>query len=288
MAIINTGDDLGTALAKIHQAGTRPNFELNFNRIQNSMLRRLNDQIDEIANDPAPIRAQKELARKMGSVQEQLPLITAYTTGNEHNGAKLETLTSELSSLRALFSRDDDDTNLTAAEATDVNTARDEIVTRLKDLYIVSHPDVSDGNVIGRLRDGLSSFESLTATDGIIDAEGTDPTTNDNRAILDTVDQLISDVAVASEVTANTVSVSLNFKLTLLSKFAEYESKSTEITVVEAEKRNQEIENLKITNANLLKAISLSFEASNFLSEQVGAALQPPINQPGSILNIFT
>lgn len=288
MAIIDTTTPLSQGLAKVFQASAQPSFELNYNRLQNSLINRLNDQIDEIANDPGPIRAQEALARKMKTVQQELPLITDYITGNEHNAAKLETLSESVTAMKALFSRDDDDTNLTADEAADINAARDDIVTKLQDLYIISHPDVTDGNVIGRLKDHVATLESLTATAGVVDAAGTTPATNDNRELLDFMDQLATDVGITLDVTSNTITMSLEMKLDLLAKYADYETQSTELTVVEAERRTREIDDLKIENANLLKAISLSFETANYLSESLGSALQQPVNPPGSVMNLFT
>jgi chromosome segregation ATPase len=269
---------LASDLARAGQAGVRTNFEIQFNNLQNTLIGRFNDQVDEINNSKTSsshrISALQDTSKKLVAA---LPLLEEYREGNRNNYGQLEALQEELTALRATISDDD---NVTAQEVADFQSKRDEAATRLKNIYIFVHDDFNDGEVVQKLKQSLSELEALTPVVGTL--------SGDNAGVTDFLTELDNKVANAISTTSNTISSVLFLETSLQSEFAIADSELLELTFEEQEKRNSRIEDLKVDLGNTLRVISLSFEVNSSFASALTDRLQQASPPAGSILNIFS
>lgn len=279
---------LGQALATIGQASTRPDFELRFNQLQNTVIRRVNAEIEKITAGAAKnTRVVKRLQKEHDKLSAELPALRTFLFGNEANRNRLIELSLVVTEATDTFSSVDDDTNLTADEADAINVLKNDIIDRLQGLYVIKHPGVKDANIIEKLRDLVADLEGLTAVAGAVDAAGSGSPSNGNRALLDTLAVAQNRVDVGVEVTDNTAGLTNALILNYQKKILELEAKFTEITAADAKRQAAEIADLKTRNAHLLQAISISFEATSSLGDFLLQNLGTRRPAPGSVLNLF-
>ncbi|MBI2585474.1 MAG: hypothetical protein HYW28_06310 [Rhodospirillales bacterium] len=267
---------LGASLANLATAAAAPNFELQFSQLQNTIIRRVNTEIARVNNTGASKRFEIEKLQKDGlKLADALPLIQAYREGNNNNLGQIELLQEDAAALAASLGTDDVD----QAEVDAFNAQRDLIVEKLDNLFIFIHPDVVDGKAVQFLKEQVDTLNALTPVVG---------TQADNQAVINAVATFQDQLDTAFTVTQNTVDVALRLELGIQRKQAEVLTEFEELTTVEQARKAQEIENIKIDFANLLTAISLTFEANKSFAQELNKFLTPFVPEPGSILNIFT
>lgn len=264
--------------ARAAQAGTRSAFEIQFNNLQNTLIRRFNEQVDDISTEKSSsshrIKALQEDSRELVAA---LPLLEEYREGNRNNFGQLEALQEELTALRATIS---DDNNVTAQEVADFEAKREDVVTRLNNIYIFVHEDFNDGQVIQKLKESITELEALTPVVGTLDG--------DNVGVTDFLTELDNKVANAITTTSNTISSVLFLEQKLQSEFAIKDSELLELTFEEQERRKQRIDDLKVDLGNTLRVISLSFEVNASFASSLTDRLREQTPPAGSILNIFS
>ena len=280
--------NIGAALISIAQAVARPAFELRFNQLQNSMIRRVNDQIDKINEDTDNTRVVAKLEKDRNELVDDVPRLRTFLFGNEANRNRLLDLSTVVISATAKFSEVDDDTNLTADEASDINALKDQIVERLEGLFVIKHAGIQDSNIIEKLTDLVDELNGLTAVAGVVDAEGSGSLSNNNRALLDKLAEAQIRVDVGAVVTQNTAHVTNGLILKFQKKILAIDAEFIGISTVDAQRRIKEIADLRIDSANLLRAISISFEVSASFTDFIARSLSPRQVPPGSVLNLFT
>ena len=280
--------NIGAALISIGQAVARPAFELRFNQLQNSMIRRVNDQIDKINEDTDNTRVVAKLEKDRNELVDDVPRLRTFLFGNEANRNRLLDLSTVVISATAKFSEVDDDTNLTADEASDINALKDQIVERLEGLFVIKHAGIQDSNIIEKLTDLVDELNGLTAVAGVVDAEGSGSLSNNNRALLDKLAEAQIRVDVGAVVTQNTAHVTNGLILKFQKKILAIDAEFIGISTVDAQRRIKEIADLRIDSANLLRAISISFEVSASFTDFIARSLSPRQVPPGSVLNLFT
>ena len=146
---------VASSLASIAQATSRIGFEVQFNNLQNTLMKRFNNQVDVITSrNPSSVHKVVKLQKESSELVQSLPILEAYREANRNNYGQLEALQEELTDLRATIS---DDNNVTASEITNFTTKRDSVAQRLNNLYILVHPNFNDGQVILKLKESLGS-----------------------------------------------------------------------------------------------------------------------------------
>lgn len=269
---------IASTLASVAQATSRIGFEVQFNNLQNTLIKRFNNEVDVI-NDSNPSSANRitELQKESGELIQSLPILEAYREANRNNYGQLEALQEELSALRTTIS---DDNNVTADEVANFIEKRDKVVERLDNLYVLVHPDFNDGQVIPKLKESLAELKALTPVVGTLDV--------DNADISTFLTEIDNKVANAISTTSNTITSVLFLETSVQSKFSETDSELLELTFEEQERRNTEIDGLKVDLGNTLRAISLSFEVSGGLASAISDSLREQRPPAGSVLNLFT
>ena len=267
---------LSATLANLAAVAAGPSFELRFSQLQNTIIRRVNNEIARVNASGASDRHRVEQLQRDGlKLTDALPLIEAYRQGNTNNLGQLQALLEETEALAASLGEDDVD----QSEVDAFNAQRDLIVERLNNLFIFIHPDIADGKAVQFLKQEIDTLNALSPVVG---------TQADNQAVIDAVAEFENKVNTALAVTANTIDVALRLELGIQRKQAEILTEFEELTTVEQARKAQEIENIKVDFANLLTAISLTFEVNKELPAMLNKFLVPFTPQPGSILNLFT
>lgn len=280
--------NLAQNLMTIGLAAAKPNFELRFNQLQNTVIKRINEEIDDITERNDRRQEVAALEKEINSLHFLIKQGQDYRSGNKNNLDRAVALSPVFNSAISAFSTNDDDTNLTVDEASAINRIKDDIVKSLKRFFIVKLPDITDGRIIEFLLRNIDDLENLTAVAGTVDAEGADPETNDNRNLLDLLKRVKNKVDTTITVTQNSIFIATGMLLALQQRTLRAESEITDISVLDALRQREEIEATKQRYGRILNAISLSFEASSAFTRTLAADLSPKRIPAGSILNIFT
>lgn len=266
---------VGATLAALAVARARPSFELVFNQMQNTIIRRLNGEIDKVNNSgTAKENRLERLQRDALKLVDSLPILQEYRFGNLNNSGQLEALYDETTTLISSLGSDDVD----ASEVAAFNAQRDIVVERLRNIYLFVHPNVVNGNVIEGLKDQIETLEGLTPVVG---------TQADNQALIDTVNSFQTQVSTGQTTTIITISTTLDLEQKIQAELATSQTEILELGTLEAERKELKIRNLQAEFANLLQVISLSFETNSVLTAAIANSLQPVRPAPGSVLNLF-
>jgi len=271
-----------TQFAKISQAAQKAAFETRFNAIQQGMIKRLNKEIAEIADDGTERRI-AELQKKRDGLVALIPKIQEYQFGLNTNANRFLEIQE---AAETAVTNATGDTTMTAEEAAALNTAKDEIAENIRNLLNLYYPGFDDGQLALRMGQDAESLDALTAVAGTIDAEGTSPTTNDNRPLIDLLGEIQSRASTFQSSTNTLVDATNEMIIDTQKRAFDLEADLTQLTAVEIARKTEEIEELKLKHANLLKAISVSFEVSSGLGDVLANGTQPP-PEKGSILNLF-
>lgn len=270
-------DVISAQLANISQAVAKQGFEIQFNNLQNSLIKRFNAQVDKIEDSSTINHKVKALQKESARLASALPVLEQYRVNNQNNYSQLDRINDDLAELKTLIN---DDNTVTADEVTAFNELRDKIAARANNLFIFVHPDVNDGNIIPRFKDAVPDFSALSPVEGSLDG--------DNAGLIDELDAFINEAVVAATVTSNTISTTLDLEAKVQQEFSNADTELLALTFEESERRQQEIDSLKVDLGNTLRAISLSFEINSELATQLNSALTAPVPAPGSVLNMFT
>ncbi len=270
---------LAATLARIGQFSSQPAFELQFSQLQNTIIRRVNEQIKRInergANDRQTVA---KLQRDGLKLADSLPLVEAYRNGNSNNLGQIQQLLVDAGTLADALGPDD---AVSQAEVDAFNAQRDVVVDRLNNLFVFILPDIVDGNTIQTLKLEIDTLKALSPVVGSLSTD------QENIDATDAVTTLQDRLLTALTATQNTIDVALNLERDIQVKQVEILADFTDLTTVEAVRKATEIENIKGQFANLLIAISLSFETNSNFAAELNKFLSPIRPAPGSILNLF-
>lgn len=279
---------LATTLSKVLSAGARPAAEYAFSLMQNTYIRRLNTEIEKVNDVRGDVAREREMMRQNTELTGQVESVQNYVYDNQSNLGKMSELANMVADLSDIFGSDGDALDVTAQEQTDFIAKRDEVVEKIRSLYVVVSPEIAD---FGRMQDLLEqadTLEAYTPDVGAVDAsDAANP--NNNRVITDFVGELVNKVSVAMTVTEESVFLGNQMFTTYQQKIYANEAELLGMTEVEQAARTREVEDLKIQYANLLKAVSLSQEIALASSESFGQKLNGSnAAEAGSVLNLFT
>ena len=273
-----SGRSLAFGLAGLSTTASRPNFELQFSILQNTVIDRLNKEIEAVNEksresvDAFLLLSQKKLLTFQNNVD-------SFTIANSRNAWTLSDLVDKLDQLQSA---------LDAADTASFNNVLDQINEN------VGRMTVPNGAAIGIfLDDGITAIRR----DGLINVTraGAKVKVTDFSQFADTAE---ANAAISSART--TITNSLNAVLAraeAAEKLRQVTKKNLVATVlqIEAVKTAKEAElaaelaKLREKYAHFLNALSLAFESNQAMAEQLGKSLFDPNKiDPGSVLNIFS
>ncbi len=270
-------DPFAFTLANSALNAQKVQFELQFNKLQNSLITRHNEKIEKLSSTPASTRHRiEDLSKRQRKLVETLPALADFRQGALNNKGALEKVFDEITVLFQTFNQD---ATVDADEVAAFEAQRDALADRVENLWVYTHDDIKDGNVVQYLKEDVATIRGLQITAGPLTA---------NSDVSDALSALQSEVNVAINVTQNTASTALDMEQNIESKFANLDSKLLELTSEEQARRQAEIEKAETSLGNLLRTISLSFEISSSLGQALTSRLRPLAPPPGSAVNIIS
>ena len=259
------------ALVQLAQNATRTNFEVQFNATQNAMLERFNERVEEFQNSDFGEAKTVRLRLKAASLERDLELARAAKSVVSSNRLTVQDLVTQLGELQSLAD---------PGTVSEFEAKRTEVLETLDKLRAAT------GTVLGA-PDGLVSAKAngLAAIEGIVTnsfATQTDIDTAQDSigTVVDELNASLTILEINQDIATNTIS----------SKDRVLGDVNREIDAIKSAERSKsidEIQALEQETANVLSNISLSFEASRFLTQYVADNLSPPTIEPGSVLNLF-
>jgi len=270
--------------SQVRQAQTKAAFEVRFNAIQKGVTERINKEIDKVNSDN-PIRELEALDKRRQEMTVELELARAYKFGLETNSYRFLEINSDANAAVAAADADENST-FSADEVTALNEAKDQLAEKIRNLLQLQFPGFTDGNMIQRIRQDADTLDTLTAVEGVLDPEGTDPVTNDNRTLIDLMTEVSTRALTYSESTDTLVGAVNELIIDGNTELFDIEADATRITLVDVEKKTAEIDAIKTKYATLLEAIALSFEVTSGLGDMLSESLDRRPDKT-SILNLF-
>jgi len=272
--------------AQISQAANKAEFEVRFGQIQNGLLRQQNAEIEAVRENGIE-REIAALQSKRDDLVDREDELRGLQNDLETNASRFQVI--QLKASEALSAADaDNDGNLTADEATALNAAAKEIFDEIFKLKLAhTFPNFTDGNLGNFMRQEAQTLDGLTAVDGTIDTAGTDPATNDNRALLDTLSTISSRSSIYAETSITLFQGLTQLIIDVSTKSLELDFELSVLTSAGIEEQLGQIEDIENRYGNLIRSISLAFEVQSGIADALvtGTQFEP---ERGSILNIFS
>ncbi|MEK9722736.1 MAG: hypothetical protein VW405_04535 [Rhodospirillaceae bacterium] len=263
VADITSGGNFAKAFAETSLLAGRPQFELQFNVLQNTIIDRLNEKIDEVTADdglvnnidPFLVASQKKLNRFQAGLDNFI-----FDNGRNINAVSgLSTLLDDLE---------------TALNANDTDGFND-VLGKIN--QTVGNTHLSDGTTVGIfIDDGITKLrrEGLVTTDSSIAATSRSDFA-DAAAAQAAIDAARNQLGTIAEV------------LVLKQEGAENLEIETALIADQADKANA-VSKVREEYSQLLNALSLAFESSQAIADQLAAKLFDPNSVPaGSAVNIL-
>ena len=279
---------LGKNIASIFRGGETAAFNLRFSQLQNTVIRRLNEKTQGIADSDNVTRRRETLIKESKTLRDTLDGIGEYIFINDTNAEQLSTAFLTAATLLDVISREDADTNVTNTEVFDFESVRNKLAGEIDKLQFIVHPDLERPDLIQEIIALGQELTSKNLVQGVVDVEGTVNTTNNNRPIQDFVTQLQNKINSGIFVTSNAVEIAKNVRFSLFADVAENQTDRLSLAQSEIKRKEIEIEKEKERAGTLLQAISLSFEIRKIQTDTLNESLLGDRRVPlGSILNIF-
>jgi len=271
------------------QGNARPQFEFQFNQLQNLYIRRLNDKVTEIADADNTRRERESLIKQTAALQDTAVSIEAFTFGNQTNEEHLTDLTTSTSALVGAIQFEGDTTDVTANEVSQFNSVRDQIVGQIDKLQQLYQTDFLRPDIILEVITLGEELKGKTLEVGVVDAEGTVATTNSNRSVQDFAVYLQGRIQAALAVTGVTITAAQEASQNVLGKISTLQADRIELAQVDAKQKQEAIDEENNRTGQLLQAISLSFEVNRGFAEGLSKSLlEGSTPQPGTILSVLS
>lgn len=280
--------DIASITASTSKNLFRSTFETSFQAIQKTVINRINADIQKVIDSDDTPRRLADLERESALLSRNQGLIDNFKFQVRSNRMNLETMIPSNTAAIDAFSADDDDTNLTTNEVATITALRDELIAKTQRLISTIHPDIIEPYALMNVKNELDNLKAVDVTAGVVDAAGSGSPSNNNRASLDFLNDFAVKLETAYNVSLNTEDLATEISISTQAKSAINVSELTEISTVELQKREAEIADIKADYGNLLRSISLSFEAQAQNIDQLTSALGAPVIEPGSIMNLFS
>ncbi|MBL6945326.1 MAG: hypothetical protein ISR47_01665 [Rhodospirillales bacterium] len=265
---IGSNFSVGRALANLGNAAARPNFELQFSILQNSLLDRLSEKIDALKEDSSVNNVDAFLTLETNRLNRIIPLINKYEDDTTNNYLTTNGFVDDLNSLEALASGGD-------------ATAFDNLIARLDaDLQRVK---TVSGLAIGFVvKDGMATIQDEGL--GISNYASYGDDASRETAVSEARDK----IEIALSVMTINLDNARDLKFSVESDIVSVTLQIEAVQIAEQSEKLAEIEKLRTESGRLLEALSLAFEVNASRAETLSEALlNPPKFNNGSVLDLL-
>lgn len=283
-------DSLANLLTSTQSQARNVAFNIQFAALQDTVIRRLNDEIVEAEDIEG---RQRELDRfnaankSLAKTRNQAAEFEFFNAANQQRFGDISTLATNASIFVSLGDADPD--SLSADEVTSFENFRTQIVTETNRLIELSHPDFFDGNHTTILRSLVDELESLTAVEGVVDEDGTstEDATNDNRRILDLFEEISLAAGNASDVSATLNLMVDNVIAHVDSKLKKNEVEANLVSVEQTLEAEFEVQRIRTEYATFLRAIEVGFDFASASADRLAEAMDPENFKSDTVLSLI-
>ncbi len=256
----------------------RLGFQIQFSALQKTVVQRINSEIEDVIAS-ADLKKRDRLLHDYEKISKGLPSLDQYLVANKNLLSQISSLTDETNALLETLGGDD---NLTQDEVDAFQAKKSEVVQKLNNLYVLTHPDFVDTKEIARLKQNhIDALENLSPQVGTL--------SGDNAGLTDSIYSFLTDLSSANTTTQTVISTISNLKGNIEVKALSIQADIVDFDEVTMIKQQEEVDAIKEKYANILKAISLSFEGNAAFVEsfhkQMSGMNRP---EPGSVMNLFS
>jgi hypothetical protein len=272
-----TSMSVGYVLASLSAQTTRVAFEVQFNQMQNTVIRRLNDEIEKAnAILPSEERRIEGLEKEKAKLAEALPVLQQYRDGVHNSQALLSRLRAQIAELIEALGPDD---QVEPGEVELYLEKKQEVKTLFDRIFAFAHEDVSDGEVVRRVKaEGRKLLDEKEPVVG---------TKEDNQELLDSLSTLAEHLDVAADVNYNNLVLANQLEQDTMAELAGIDADVTEVNVTQQAVKLKKVEELKARYAAFLQAISASFEVNQGIASSLTEAMAPSTAK-GTIVDLFS
>ncbi len=274
-----SGRSFAYNFARLASAAARPNFELQFNILQNSIIDRINRDIEQINSDSTENQVDVFLLLSRNKLTRYKENLERLIFANGRVAWAIPELQDKLDRLTA------------AVNANDTATF-DTVLGQVND--IVGNLQVVDGSPVGiTMPDGIAAIRR----DGLlnVDQAGVATRITAYSQFANSAEALAAITRAKNRLTASLTSVLIKGEAAENIRVATEQKLTSTVLAIEAAQTARDAEKatalvkVRENYAQLLNALSLAFESSQTMAEQLGKNLFDP-NQvaPGSVMNLFT
>ncbi|MEQ8664765.1 MAG: hypothetical protein RIC16_03490 [Rhodospirillales bacterium] len=284
----NLQDSLSNLLTSTQSQARNVAFNIQFAALQDTVIRRLNAEIVEVENitgRQSQLNRIQQVTDQLNDRRAQVSEFEFLNTSNNQRFSTISTLATNASI--ALELGDSDPDNLSASEITTYESVLASLVTETNRLVETSDPEFFDGSHATILKSKLEELQALTPTEGTIDEEGSESSTNDNRAILDLLDDIALAAGAAADTTATLNLMADNVIDQIDRKLKKLRIESSEISVEQAVEAEFEVQRLKTEYATFLQAIEIGFDFASQSADRLVEAMDPDNFSSNTVLSLI-
>lgn len=282
----NLQDSLQNLLTSTQSQARNVSFNIQFAALQDTVITRLNADIVEaenVASRQSQLDRIQEVSDQLRQRRAQVAEFEFLNTSNNQRFNDITTLSTNASIVLELGDTDTD--SLSADEIASYESILENLVTETNRLVETSDPEFFDGSHATILKSKVEELQALTPEEGAIDEEGSETTTNDNRAIID----LLSDIGLAAGAAADTTAT-LNLMADNVidqidAKLKKLRVESSEISVEQAVEAEFEVQRLRTEYATFLRAIEVGFDFASQSADRLAQAMDPDNFKADNVLS---
>ena len=273
---------------RTQQTLNKVGFDVAFNSIERGLLKQMNNKINDVNKDSVTRDVDRLEKKRNGLVEKSNKLrdLQIDMETNSFRFLKIRDIGNTALGYADLNADNEIDGALDADQVSAINAQVDILAKEISNLkFTYKTPEFTDGNLANKMRQQLADLQQYSLVAGAVDAEGA-ASTNDNRAFLTKLDQLVSQASTYTESSTLLVGSLNQLIIDTDSRAYDVEADVASLTAGELVRRENDIEDLEIRYGNLIRSISLLFEVNSSLADMLvtGTDYKP---DKGSILNIL-
>jgi hypothetical protein len=260
---------LGQSIGRLGIVAGRPNFELQFNILQNQLINQLADKIDTINGETVVNNVDVFLELEKKRLERLQPVVNQYAADALFNVKSVNGLIGDLGDLQTL------------AGGTDA---------------------VAFDNLLGQLNSDVTNLKRLNGyTIGFNVSDGLDNERRDGFAINDfasyatvaereaAVATALADIQSSQAILVINADNATDFKNSVSEKLISVSLQIEAVQLADTSEKLAEIEKLRVKHGRFLQTLSLAFEAAQARADTLSEALlKPPQVTKGTVLDLLT
>lgn len=280
-------DSLSNLLTSTQSQARNVSFNIQFAALQDTVIRRINDEIIEAENVEGRQRDLDRVNHSIGQLTDRRNVVAQFEFSNTANQQRFVAISSLATAASVSVGAGDSDTgNFSAEEVAAFESARDDLLEASGLLVETNDPEFFDGDHSTIVRGLIEELADLTAVVGTVDPEGTDPSTNDNRRILELIDEIFTASSTAGDVAATLNLMADNVISRIDQKLDELRFEQIEITEIQAIEAEFAADQIRTEYATFLQAIEIGFDFASQSADRLAEAMDPDNFTSNTVLSL--